>query len=54
LPRRCEHGARHEETYFEIIDGLNEEKPMPEARSLRQLSPNWTAVFAPAPETDGC
>src|SRR5262249_21821611 len=32
--------ARHEETYFEIIDGLNKEKPMPEARSLRRLSPN--------------
>jgi hypothetical protein len=28
LPGRCEHGARHEETYFEIIDGLNKEKPM--------------------------
>jgi hypothetical protein len=26
LPRRCEHGARHEETYLEIIDGLNKEK----------------------------
>jgi hypothetical protein len=33
LSRRCEHGARHEETYFEIIDGLNKEKPKPEARS---------------------
>jgi hypothetical protein len=27
LPRRCEYGARHEETYLEIIDGLNKEKP---------------------------
>ena len=40
LPRRCEHGPRHEETYLESIDGLNKEKPMPEARSLRRLSPN--------------
>ena len=22
MPRRCEHGARHEETYLEIIDVL--------------------------------
>jgi len=52
LPRRCEHGARNEETYFEIIDGLNKEKPMPELTSgFAQLR---TAVFAPAPETDGC
>ena len=27
MPGRCEHGARHEETYFEIIDRLNKEKP---------------------------
>jgi hypothetical protein len=54
LPRRCEHGARNEETYFEIIDGLNEEKPMPGARSFRRLSPNWNRRFCPAPETDGC
>jgi hypothetical protein len=47
LPCRCEHGARHEETYFEIIDGLNKEKPMPEARSLRRLSPNCGPPFCP-------
>jgi hypothetical protein len=46
LPRRCEHGARNEETYFEIIDGLKE-KPMPEARSLRRLSPNCGPPFLP-------
>jgi len=45
--RRCEHGARNEETYFEIIDGLNKEKPMPEARSLRRLSPNCGPPFLP-------
>ena len=45
MPRRCEHGARNEETYFEIIDGLNKEKPMPEARSLRRLSPNCGPPF---------
>ena len=47
MPRRCEHGARNEETYLEIIDGLNKEKPMPEAWSLRQLSPNCGPPFLP-------
>ena len=47
MPHRCEHGARNEETYFEIIDGLNKEKPMPEARSLRRLSPNCGPPFLP-------
>ena len=37
MPRRCEYGARHEETYLEIIDGLNKEKPTPEARSPRYI-----------------
>jgi hypothetical protein len=50
LPRRCKHGAWHEETYFEIIDGLNKEKPMPEARSLRRLSPNCGPAFLPLRE----
>jgi hypothetical protein len=54
LPRGCDHGARHDETYFEIIDGLNKEKPMPEARSLRRFRPTADRRFAPAPErTDG-
>src|SRR5262249_66035 len=37
LPRRRKYGARHEETYLEIIDGLNKEKPTPEARSPRYI-----------------
>ena len=51
MPRRCEHGAWHEETYFEIIDGVNKEKPMSEARSFTSAFAQLrTAVFAPAPE----
>src|SRR6516162_5336063 len=64
LPRRCEHGARHEETYFEIIDGLNKEKPMPGARSLHRLG-GWrgakhidggrcATAGRPAPHLRGC
>ena len=45
MPRMCDYGAWHEETYFEIIDGLNKEKPMLEARSLRRLSPNCGPPF---------
>ena len=43
----CDYGAWHEETYFEIIDGLNKEKPMLEARSLRRLSPTADRGFCP-------
>jgi hypothetical protein len=32
---------------IEIIDGLNKQKPMPEARSLRRLSPNRGPPFLP-------
>ena len=41
MPRRCEHGVWHEETYFEIIDGLNKEKPMPEARKGTDVDANY-------------
>src|SRR5215471_14800990 len=34
LPRRCEHGARHEETCLEIINGLNKEKPNAKNRHM--------------------
>jgi hypothetical protein len=40
-------GTRNEETSFEIIDGLNNDKPMLEARSLRRLSPNCGPPFLP-------
>jgi hypothetical protein len=44
LPRRCEHGAGHEETYLEIIDGLNKEKPMLRHGAYVGFCPNRLGV----------
>ena len=45
MPGRCEHGARHEETYFEIIDGLNKEKSMPDTELTSAFAQLRTAVL---------